>query len=242
MHWARCLSRRTEKDKAYGPITAKFLAVLEALLWAFHNARSGLCFPSYKAIAEAAGCAASTDAEAIKALEAAGVLTWVNRLKKSASVAPISWAPTAGVGAYCGRATPTSSTTSEPPESPAILLNPIFRVEPRFKEKLFPLLRLPRSRKASAIELKRQFSGGPRLKPAPDRPEPPKTNARNARPRQRNEEARLRRAASFSEAAVPAETKRLGEGESAKFEPTWSNAGYFRTEFLREISLFLNGS
>ena len=37
MHWARCLSRRTEKGKAYGVVTAKALAVLEALLWAFHT-------------------------------------------------------------------------------------------------------------------------------------------------------------------------------------------------------------
>src|SRR6516165_6692810 len=82
MHWARCLSRRTEKGRAYGEITAKALAVLEALLWAFHNARSGLCFPSYEKIAEAAGCARSTVAEAIKALEDAGVLSWVQRIKR----------------------------------------------------------------------------------------------------------------------------------------------------------------
>ena len=81
MHWARCLSRRTEPGKAYGEVTAKALAVLEALLWAFHNARSGLCFPSYEKIAEAAGCARSTVAEAIRALEDAGVLTWVQRVK-----------------------------------------------------------------------------------------------------------------------------------------------------------------
>jgi len=49
MHWARCLSRRTEKGRAYGVVTAKALAVLEALLWAFHNAKSGWCFPSYEA-------------------------------------------------------------------------------------------------------------------------------------------------------------------------------------------------
>ncbi len=42
MHWARCLARRTEKGKAYGQVTAKALAVLEALLWGFHNAKSGL--------------------------------------------------------------------------------------------------------------------------------------------------------------------------------------------------------
>ena len=38
MHWARCLSRRTEKGRAYGVVTAKAVAVLEALLWVFHNA------------------------------------------------------------------------------------------------------------------------------------------------------------------------------------------------------------
>ena len=84
MHLARALSRRTEKGKAYGAVTAKALAVLEALLWGFHNAGSGLCFPSYEKIAEAAGCARSTVAEAIKALEDAGVLSWVNRLKRVA--------------------------------------------------------------------------------------------------------------------------------------------------------------
>jgi hypothetical protein len=82
MHWARCLMRRTEPGKAYGAVTAKAVAVLEALLWAFHNARSGLCFPSYEAIAEAASCARSTVAEAIKALEDAGALTWVQRVKR----------------------------------------------------------------------------------------------------------------------------------------------------------------
>ena len=45
MHWARCVSRRTARARSYGPITAKAVAVLEALLWAFHNAKSGLCFP-----------------------------------------------------------------------------------------------------------------------------------------------------------------------------------------------------
>jgi len=41
--------------------------VLSALLWAFHNARSGCCFPSYERIAEKAGCARSTVAAAIRA-------------------------------------------------------------------------------------------------------------------------------------------------------------------------------
>ncbi len=79
---ARALMRRTEKGRAYGAITAKGLAVLEALLWGFHNAKSGLCFPGYARIAERAGCAVSTVGEAIKMLERAGLLTWVNRLAR----------------------------------------------------------------------------------------------------------------------------------------------------------------
>jgi Helix-turn-helix domain len=87
-HLARSLSRRTEKGKAYGALTAKALSVLEALLWIFHNAKSGLCFPSYERIAEAAYCARSTVAEAIKALEDVGVLSWVNRIKRVAETTP----------------------------------------------------------------------------------------------------------------------------------------------------------
>jgi Helix-turn-helix domain len=40
-----------------------FLDVLHALLWGFHNSRSGVCFPSYERIAEKAGVARSTVAE-----------------------------------------------------------------------------------------------------------------------------------------------------------------------------------
>lgn len=82
MIYARALMRKTEKGKAYGEVSAKALAVLEALLWGFHNARDGRCFPSYETIAGRAGCARSTVAQSIKALEDAGVLTWVNRLAR----------------------------------------------------------------------------------------------------------------------------------------------------------------
>jgi hypothetical protein len=79
---ARALMRRTEKGKAYGVVTAKALAVLQALLWGFHNAASGRCFPSYEAIAERAGCCRASVYNAIRALEQAGVLTWVHRIKR----------------------------------------------------------------------------------------------------------------------------------------------------------------
>lgn len=85
---ARALMRRQEQGKHYGAVTAKFLAVLGALLWGFHNAASGRCYPSYEAIAERAGCARSTVYEAIRALERVGVLTWVNRLKRVREYVP----------------------------------------------------------------------------------------------------------------------------------------------------------
>jgi hypothetical protein len=79
---ARALMRRSGEGKHYGVLTAKFIAVLGALLWGFHNAQSGRCFPSYERIAEKADCARSTVYEAIRALEDAGILTWVNRIAR----------------------------------------------------------------------------------------------------------------------------------------------------------------
>jgi hypothetical protein len=82
MTLARALMQRTGEGKHYGVLTAKFVAVLGALLWGFHNAQSGRCFPSYERIAEKADCARSTVYEAIRALEEAGILTWVNRIAR----------------------------------------------------------------------------------------------------------------------------------------------------------------
>jgi hypothetical protein len=65
-----------------GPITWAFLRVLKTLLWEFHNSRTGYCFPSYESIAEKAQCCRDTVYEAINALEASGILDWVNRFDK----------------------------------------------------------------------------------------------------------------------------------------------------------------
>jgi len=75
-------ARHRQPGQHRGPITRVFLEVLEALLWGFHNARSGCCFPSYEAIAAKAECARSVVAEALKVLELAGVLTWVHRIAR----------------------------------------------------------------------------------------------------------------------------------------------------------------
>jgi hypothetical protein len=82
--YARAWSARNRQPRQHrGPITRAFLDVLEALLWGFHNSRSGCCFPSYEAIAAKAECARSTVAEALKVLEWAGVLTWQNRITRA---------------------------------------------------------------------------------------------------------------------------------------------------------------
>jgi hypothetical protein len=66
-----------------GPINRAFLDVLSALLWGFHNAHTGRCFPSYEAIAAKAECCRDTVYEAIKVLEFAGVLSWQNRTTRA---------------------------------------------------------------------------------------------------------------------------------------------------------------
>ena len=79
--YARAWSARHRQPGQHrGPLTRAYLEVLHALLWGFHNSRTGRCFPSYETIAKRAECCRDTVYQAIKALEAAGILTWVNRL------------------------------------------------------------------------------------------------------------------------------------------------------------------
>ena len=75
-------ARHCQPGQHRGPITRAFLECLQALLWGFHNAPTGRCFPSYEAIADKAQCARSTVYEALKVLELAGVLTWQNRIAR----------------------------------------------------------------------------------------------------------------------------------------------------------------
>ena len=75
-------ARHKEPGQHRGPITRAFLEVLEALLWGFHNSRTGCCFPSYQRIAEKAECCVDTVYEALKVLERCGVLTWQHRITR----------------------------------------------------------------------------------------------------------------------------------------------------------------
>jgi hypothetical protein len=66
-----------------GPLTWATLRVLRTLLWRFHGGDGGgRCFPAYEKIAATAKCARSTVAVAIRELEDAGLLTWVNRIAR----------------------------------------------------------------------------------------------------------------------------------------------------------------
>jgi hypothetical protein len=83
MAYARAwTARQRQPGQHKGPITRAFLDVLQALLWGFHNSRSGCCFPSYEAIAGKAECARRTVAEALKVLEWAGILSWQHRIAR----------------------------------------------------------------------------------------------------------------------------------------------------------------
>ena len=61
-------------------ITFTGVEILRALMYKFANLKDGRCFPSHERIAEAAGCDTRTVGRCMSRLEAAGFLTWVNRL------------------------------------------------------------------------------------------------------------------------------------------------------------------
>ena len=71
-------ARHRQPGQHRGPITRAYMDVFEALLWGFHNSRDRRCVPSDEAIADKAKCCRDTVYEAIKALEAANVLSWAN--------------------------------------------------------------------------------------------------------------------------------------------------------------------
>lgn len=78
---ARDYNRAHRKPRQHnGPLTHAYLLVLDALLFTFHHQVTGECFPSYEAIAAQSGVHRSTVANAISALEDAGILTWSHRI------------------------------------------------------------------------------------------------------------------------------------------------------------------
>lgn len=80
--YARWYRRHHQDDPSKPQLTRVVMDVLRALLWRFHNEHTGALFPRYEAIADEAMCARSMVAEAIKTLERASILTWVNCIKR----------------------------------------------------------------------------------------------------------------------------------------------------------------
>lgn len=66
---------------AAGRVSRAHFAVLYSLLFSFHNAASGRCFPSYARLAVEAGVSRSTAQLAVDALELLGLLVVCNRLQ-----------------------------------------------------------------------------------------------------------------------------------------------------------------
>lgn len=80
MFLAEALERRTRtKGKHGGLLKAKGLDVLRALLRRFYCHATGECYPSFAAIAEAAGCCEATAKAKVKILAALGMLDVIRR-------------------------------------------------------------------------------------------------------------------------------------------------------------------
>jgi len=71
-----------EVARRKGDITRAAVDILRALLFTFANLKDGRCFPSYERLAEAAGCVPRTVGRCLPDLEAAGLITWVNRIQR----------------------------------------------------------------------------------------------------------------------------------------------------------------
>jgi hypothetical protein len=77
---AEALDRRTRGPRQHGGLLkSKGLDVLRALLRRFYSHRDGTCFPSYDAIAEAAGCCRQTVAAKLRILEQLGIVETIRR-------------------------------------------------------------------------------------------------------------------------------------------------------------------
>jgi hypothetical protein len=89
MAYARAYSASHRTGRQHmGPLTRATLDILRCVVYDFHNSKSGRCYPGYQSIAAKAGFARSTVGKALAALEVAGVLTWVHRLKRRMFRAP----------------------------------------------------------------------------------------------------------------------------------------------------------
>ena len=117
-------------------VTAKALAVLEALLWAFHNAKSGLCFPSYETDRRGRPLRPVDRRRGYQGAGGRGGPHWVQRIKRVRERVP----DLLGDNGWRWRVLRTSNAYAfsdpSPPPIGRILLSPKSRLEHRIK--IFP--------------------------------------------------------------------------------------------------------
>ncbi len=110
---AEALDRRTHQPGRHGGVLRRTgLAVLKALVFGFHNIATGRCDPSLDALARMAGCARSTVAEALKRLEAAGLVQRVARWRAVAANGGLVTVRTSNAYTF-----PTAGGAQKPPET-----------------------------------------------------------------------------------------------------------------------------
>jgi hypothetical protein len=81
LHACEVVERATKAPgRRNGALGLATVAVLRCLVLRFLNRKSGLCFPSYRALQDATGFCRQTIAKALRALEAVGVLIVTRRL------------------------------------------------------------------------------------------------------------------------------------------------------------------
>ena len=152
-------AKHRRQGQHQGPITWAFFRVLKAMLWEFHNNRTGYCFPSYESIAEKAQCCRDTVYEAIKVLEECGILDWVHRFDKIFIEG--GWKVIRTSNAYLFRDPPPCATSSRFSESenPAGTLHPQEKI-PKVPAKT-TLLNLENSTITTLISLGRTIGAIP---------------------------------------------------------------------------------
>ena len=112
IYLAEALDRRTHQPGRHGGVLRRTgLAVLKALVFGFLGP-GGRCDPSLDTLARLAGCARSTVAEALKRLEAAGLVRRVARWRAVAANGGLVVLQLSNAYLF-----PTAGGTQEPPET-----------------------------------------------------------------------------------------------------------------------------
>src|SRR4051794_3365098 len=136
---AEALERDTRcPGKHGGCLKRTGLDVLRALLRHFYSYRHGTCFPSYEAIARAAGCCVETVRKAIRRLEAVGIISTLRRKVVTSFISRVH-----RVRFDVAVQTSNSYTFSMPSaDSPAAMPQPAKKADTKFRHETSQQLRI----------------------------------------------------------------------------------------------------